>query len=103
MQAGWTWSAWQATTGPRRCAITRVGSPAGEDALMARRPGGAGDPDPQRHRPDSEPQRWAQVYRPAVNPGVSASSADGTALISVFGRRTALVSVFGGSQALAGA
>jgi hypothetical protein len=29
-----------------------------------------GDPDPQRHRPDSEPQRWAEVYRLAVNPGV---------------------------------
>jgi hypothetical protein len=62
-----------------------------------------GDPDPQRHRPDSEPQRWAEVYRLAVNPGVSASLAGGTALMSVFGRRTALVSVFGGGQALAGA
>ena len=29
-----------------------------------------GDPDPQRHRPDSEPQRWAEVYRLAVNPGM---------------------------------
>ena len=29
-----------------------------------------GDPDPQRDRPDSEPQRWAEVYRLAVNPGM---------------------------------
>ena len=69
--------------GSRRCAITRVGSPGGKDALTARRPGGAGDPDPQRHRPDSEPQRWADVYRLAVNPGVSVSLAGGTALMSV--------------------
>jgi hypothetical protein len=47
-----------------------------------------GDPDPQRHRPDSEPQRWAEVYRLAVNPGVSVSLAGGTALMSVFGRRS---------------
>ena len=47
-----------------------------------------GDPDPQRHRPDSEPQRWAEAYRLAVNPGVSASLAGGTALMSVFGRRS---------------
>ena len=53
------------------------------------------DPDPQCHRPDSEPQRWAEVYRLAINPGVSASLADGTALVSVLAGGTALVSVFG--------
>jgi hypothetical protein len=54
---------------------------------MARRPGGGGDPDPQHHQPDSEPQQWAEACRLAVNPGVSASLARGTALMSVFGRR----------------
>jgi hypothetical protein len=29
-----------------------------------------GDLDPQHYRPDGEPQRWAEVYRLAVNPGV---------------------------------
>jgi hypothetical protein len=45
-----------------------------------------GDPDPQRHRPDSEPQRWAEVYRLAVNPGVhwfgAVTSRRGTLLIT---------------------
>ena len=47
-----------------------------------------GDPDPQRRRPDSEPQQWAEVYRLAVNPGVPASLGGGTALMSVLGRRS---------------
>jgi len=50
-----------------------------------------GDPGPQRHRPDSEPQWWAEVYRLAINPGVSASLAGGTAPVSVFGGGQALV------------
>ena len=33
------------------------------------------DPDPQRRRPDSEPQRRAEVHRLAINPGAPRAAA----------------------------
>jgi len=53
--------------GPRRCATTRVGGPETKTRQWRVARVACGDPDPQRHRPDSELRRWAEVYRLAVS------------------------------------